>query len=189
MGFGAHPSRGGIGGLWSRRCSRPGRSRSERVARELSLDEEVTGRLLASAVGARLARVDRAGRVSLSRLGAPLRADLPRTVASYIADQAAPAWASAYANLDAQLREGAGPSGHRRAFGNSIWEYLTDHPSEGAVFADAIRELSAIDMTVVRAYPWPGAASYATCQGELEPCLPSSPVAYSSGASWLTLPR
>jgi hypothetical protein len=125
------------------------------VARQLNLDEEVTARLLASAVGIRLASADRVGRVRLTRLGGPLRAAHPRTVASYMAHQAAPARAAAYANLDSQLRLGAEPSGHRRAFGNSIWEYLADHPSESATFAAAMRELSAIDMTVVDAYPWP----------------------------------
>ncbi len=55
-----------------------------------------------------------------------------------------------------QLREGAQPSGHRRAFGNSIWEYFGEHPEEGARFAQAMRELTAIDLAaLVRAYPWP----------------------------------
>jgi hypothetical protein len=94
--------------------------------------------------------------VLLTRLGGPLRTNYPYSLASWVAYQAAPANAAAHAELDGQLRDGAEPSGHRRAFGNSVWEYFGEHPAEGARFAASMRELTAIDLTsLVRSYPWP----------------------------------
>jgi hypothetical protein len=126
------------------------------LARELGLSEEVTLRVLGAAAASRLVRFDRDGRVRLARLGGPLRAEHPHSIASWVAYQAAPANTLAHCELEAQLREGAEPSGHRRAFGNSIWEYFGEHPEEGARFGDAMRELTAIDLeALTRAYPWP----------------------------------
>jgi hypothetical protein len=129
---------------------------SRELARELDLSEEVTLRLLGAATASRLVRLDRSGRARLTRLGGPLRKDHPYSLAAWVAYQAAPANANAHAELEGQLREGAEPSGHRRAFGNSVWEYFGEHPEEGTRFATAMRELTAIDLgSLVRAYPWP----------------------------------
>jgi O-methyltransferase domain len=126
------------------------------LARELRLSEDVTLRVLGAAAACRLVRLDRKGTVRLTRMGAPLRSDHPRSIASWVAYQAAPANAAAHGELDGQLREGAQPSGHRRAFGNSVWEYFGEHPSEGARFGNAMRELTAIDLgALARCYPWP----------------------------------
>ncbi len=126
------------------------------VARELGLSEDVTLRVLGAAAASRLVRLDRRGRARLTRLGAPLSNHHPNSLASWAAYQAAPANAAAHAELDAQLREGAEPSGHRRAFGNSVWEYFGEHPHEAARFAASMRELTAIDLAgLVRGYPWP----------------------------------
>jgi hypothetical protein len=126
------------------------------LARELGLSEDVTARVLGAAAASRLVRLDRRGRARLARLGGPLRRDHPRSVAAWVAYQAAPANAAAHGELEGQLRDGAQPSGHRRAFGNSIWEYFGEHAEEGARFAEAMRELTAIDLAALaRAYPWP----------------------------------
>lgn len=134
-----------------------GDSRDARdLARELGLSEDVTSRVLGAAAACRLVRLDRKGTARLTRLGAPLRAGHPRSIASWVAYQAAPANAAAHGELHGQLREGAQPSGHRRAFGNSVWEYFGEHPSEGARFGNAMRELTAIDLgALARCYPWP----------------------------------
>jgi hypothetical protein len=50
-----------------------------------------------------------------------------------------------YTDLDAQLREGAQPSGYQRVFGKSLWEYFGERPEAGARFADAMRQLTAIE--------------------------------------------
>jgi len=126
------------------------------VAADLGLDPEVTVRVLRAAAASRLARVDRDDRVRLSRIGAPLRADHPRSIASWVAYQAAHTNALSYAHLEGLLRDGAEPSGHRRAFGDSIWHYFAEHPEEGTRFGSAMRELTAIDAAALaRAYPWP----------------------------------
>jgi hypothetical protein len=128
----------------------------DELARELGLDSDVTRRVLTASAASRLVHVDRGGRARLSRVGAPLRRDHPRSIASWVAYQASPVTARAHAELEAQLREGAEPSGHRRAHGNSVWDYFSEHPDEGARFGNAMRELTAIDVAAVtRAYPWP----------------------------------
>jgi hypothetical protein len=126
------------------------------LARELGLSEEVTRRVLGAAAAARLVHVKRDGRARLARLGAPLRSDHPHSIAAWAAYQAAPANTAAHAELEGQLREGAEPSGHRRAFGNSVWEYFGEHQDEGARFGEAMRQLTAIDIdALARSYPWP----------------------------------
>jgi hypothetical protein len=126
------------------------------VARELELDPDVTLRVLRAAAASRLVDFDGAGRALLARLGGPLAAGHARSIASWAAYVAAPANASAYGELEAQLRGGAEPSGHRRAFGDSVWEYFAAHPDESARFGNAMRQLTAIDVaSLARAYPWP----------------------------------
>ncbi len=92
----------------------------------------------------------------MTRVGAPLCREHPHSIASWIAYSADPDTAMAYAHLAAQLREGAQPSGHQRAFGKSLWDHLAEHPDMGATFADAMRQLTGFDLAgIVRAYPWP----------------------------------
>jgi hypothetical protein len=126
------------------------------LAATLELNEDVTLRVLGAATAARLAHHSPELGFRLSRLGAPLRSEHPSSIAAWAAYQAAPANAQAYAELDAQLRTGAEPSGHRRAFGDSIWDHFAAHPDEGARFGAAMRELTAVDVAALaRAYPWP----------------------------------
>jgi O-methyltransferase domain len=126
------------------------------LARELELDPDVTTRVVHAAVASRLMRMDRNGRARLSNLGAPLRTQHPHSIASWVAYVADPDTAAVYTNLDAQLREGAQPSGHQRAHGMSVWEYFSERPAAGARFSDAMRQLTEMDLrAMVRAYPWP----------------------------------
>jgi hypothetical protein len=126
------------------------------VARELGLDPDVTARVLRAAAASRLAQLESGGRVRLSRIGGPLRRDHPNSIASWVSYVAAPANARSYEQLTEQLRHGAEPSGHRRAFGDSVWEHFEKHPDEGARFAKAMREMTATDVgALARAYPWP----------------------------------
>jgi hypothetical protein len=126
------------------------------LARELGLNADVTARVLRAAAASRLAHWDRDGQVRLSRLGAPLRRDHPQTIAAWVAYIAAPENARSYAELAGQIRDGAEPSGHRRAHGDSVWEYFETHPEEGARFGEAMRQMTALDVAALaRAYPWP----------------------------------
>lgn len=126
------------------------------LATRLGLDTDATIRMIDAAVAARLMRLDGNGRASLTRLGGPLRSDHPNSIASWVLFFSDPATAAAYGHLDAQLRGGAQPSGFQREFGKSMWEYFAERPEAGAIFANAMRQLTAIDLkAVVRAYPWP----------------------------------
>lgn len=126
------------------------------LAHQLGLDRDVTTRIVEAAVASRLMRRNRRGRVRLTRVGAPLRRDHPKSIASWVAYAAHPDTSAAFAHMDAQLREGAQISGYDRAFGKSMWEYFDDHPDVGAVFADAMRQLTEFDLAgILRTYPWP----------------------------------
>jgi O-methyltransferase len=126
------------------------------LARELALDTDMTVRVVDAAVALRLMRLDRSGRACLTRMGAPLRRDHPKSVASWVTYYAHPDTAAAHAHFDARLRDGDESSGYRRAFGKSLWEYFVDNPEVGASFADAMRQMTEIDLAgIVSAYPWP----------------------------------
>lgn len=126
------------------------------LARELDLDPDVTERLLQGAAASRLVDFDRAGRARLTRLGAPLSSAHKRSIASWAAVNANPMAALGYRELGTQLREGAEPSGIRRATGQSLWEFFASHPEDGATFAAAMRETSGFDRGgIVYGYPWP----------------------------------
>jgi O-methyltransferase domain len=126
------------------------------LARELGLDPDGTIRIIGAACAARLMRLDRHGRARLTKLGAPLCREHPKSIASWVAYCADPDTAAAYGHLDAQLREGAQPSGYQRTFGKSLWDYFGDRPDVGAAFADAMRQLTKMELAgIVRAYPWP----------------------------------
>jgi hypothetical protein len=126
------------------------------LARTLGLDVDVTTRVLRAAAASRLVRFDQNGRARLSRIGAPLCKDHRRSISAAVAFQASPIFSRAYDELGGQLRDGAEPSGQRRAFGQSLWEYFGQHPDEAANFANGMRQLSAMDIqALVRGYPWP----------------------------------
>ena len=126
------------------------------LAHELGLDPDATIRIVGAAIAARLMQLDRKGRARMTKVGAPLCRDHPKSIASWVGYYADPDTAAAYAHLDAQLREGAQTSGYQRAFGKSMWDYFGDRPDMGDAFADAMRQLSEFDLAgIVRAYPWP----------------------------------
>jgi hypothetical protein len=126
------------------------------LAHELGLNPDMTVRFVDAAVASRLMTLDRRGRARLTKMGAPLRRNHPKSIASWVTYYAHPDTAAAHAHFDAQLRDGIESSGYTRAFGKSMWEYFDDHPDVGATFADAMRQMTEIDLAmVVRAYPWP----------------------------------
>lgn len=126
------------------------------LARELNLSPDMTVRVVDAAAASRLVQFDRRGRARLTRMGAPLRRNHPKSVASWVAFYAHPDTAAAHSHFDAQLRDGGETSGYQRAFGKTMWEYFGDQPSVGADFSDAMRQMTEIDIAgLVGAYPWP----------------------------------
>ena len=164
-----------------------GRRDARDLARELGLSEEVTLRVLGAAAAARLVDLDRNGRAGLARLGTPLRSDHPRSMAAWAAYQASTVNVAAFGELDGQLRGGEQPSGHRRAFGNSIWDYFAEHPDEGARFGEAMRQLTTVDLAALsRAYPWPRQVAICDVAGGIGTLL-AAILARRPGASGILL--
>jgi hypothetical protein len=126
------------------------------LAEQLGLNPDATARIIDAAVALRLMQLDGSGRVSLTAMGGPLAKEHPNSIASWVSFFSDPATTAAYGHLDAQLREGPQPSGFQREFGKSMWEYFAERPEAGARFANAMRQLTAVDIrALVRAYPWP----------------------------------
>jgi hypothetical protein len=126
------------------------------LAHELSLNPDMTARVIDAAVATRMMRLDGRGRARLTRMGAPLRRNHPKSVSSWVTYYAHPDTATAHAHFDARLRDGDESSGYKRAFGKTLWEYFGENPDVGAGFADAMRQMTEIDLAgFVRAYPWP----------------------------------
>jgi urease gamma subunit len=126
------------------------------LAQQLGLNPDVTVRIIDAAAAVRLIRLDGRGRASLTNMGAPLAKEHPHSIASWVSFFSDPATTAAYGHLDAQLREGAQVSGFQREFGKPMWDYFAERPEAGARFANAMRQLTAIDLrALVRAYPWP----------------------------------
>lgn len=126
------------------------------LAHQLGLDPDVTVRIVDAAIASRLIQRARGGRVRLTKVGAPLCREHPKSIASWVDYYAHSDTAAIYAHLDAQLREGAQTSGYQRAFGKSLWDYLDDRPEMRGTFADAMRQLTEFDLAgIVRTYPWP----------------------------------
>jgi hypothetical protein len=126
------------------------------LAHKLELDPDITVRIIDAAIASRLIQRGCDGRLRLTKLGAPLCREHPKSLASWVAYYADPDAAAIYAHLDAQLRDGAHTSGYQRAFGKSLWEYLDERPEMRGTFAEAMRQLSEFDLTgIVQTYPWP----------------------------------
>lgn len=126
------------------------------LAHQLGLDPDVTVRIVNAATGSRLMRLDRQGRARMTKIGAPLCREHPRSIASWVAYYAHPETAATYAHLDTQLRTGPERSGYQLEFGKSMWDYLADRPGMRGAFDDAMRQLSQFDLAgIARTYPWP----------------------------------
>jgi O-methyltransferase domain len=126
------------------------------LADKLGLDHEATARIIDAAVALRLIQLDASGQARLTGMGAHLQKDHPHSIASWVSFFSDPDTAAAYGHLDEQLRDGPQPSGFQREFGKSMWDYFAERPEAGATFANAMRQLTAIDLkALVRAYPWP----------------------------------
>jgi hypothetical protein len=129
------------------------------LAHELGLDPDVTIRIIDAAIASRLMQLDREGRVRMTKVGAPLCREHPKSLASWVVYYADPHTAAIYDHLGEQLRDGAQTSGYQRAFGRSLWQYLADRPDMAAAFADAMRQLTEFDLAgIVNGYPWPSHA-------------------------------
>jgi len=124
------------------------------LAPRLGVNEDFLHRLLRAAATEGLVRLDRHGRFSLTRLGEPLRSEVPDSIRAWARYMSFKSTASAWAELTDATR--SGETAFSRVHGVSVWDWFAAHPEEERVFAAAMRRLTEDDAPgVVAAYPWP----------------------------------
>jgi hypothetical protein len=131
-----------------------GKATAAELAQRLGLDADALHRVLRAAAVEDVVRLDRRGRFSLTRSGATLRKDHPKSVHDWTRYMALASTRAAWANLSETIRTG------RPAFsavhGKTVWDWFAEHPDEERLFAGAMRRLTEDDAPfVVAGYPWP----------------------------------
>jgi len=134
-------------------------ARGARSAAELA---EPTGthapslhRLLRALAGCGVFTQDDAGRFALTEVGQALRSDHPRSVRTTVAQQGR-LTVRTFQYAEHALRTGEGT--FTKAFGQPVWDYLKEHPQEGADFDTAMHEHSRVELAaIVNAYDFTGA--------------------------------
>lgn len=99
-------------------------------------DPTALRRFLRAAAGMGLCTVDGRGRYSTSPVGAALSADAEDSMASWILLMTAPWLVRPWEHLAAAVRSGG--SVFDDVHGTSFWQYVAEHPDEGAVFDAAM---------------------------------------------------
>ncbi|WP_411083286.1 methyltransferase [Streptomyces sp. cmx-18-6] len=111
-------------------------------------------RLLRTLAGCGVFNEDSAGRFSLTETGRRLRSDHPLSVRTTLAQQGR-LTARTFQYAQHALRTGEGT--FTKAFGQPVWEYLKEHPEEGADFDTAMHEHSRVERAaIVKAYDFAG---------------------------------
>ena len=128
------------------------------IAARINCDEDTTHRLLRGAVGCGLCTMDlRTGAVKLTRTGAVLGSDHPRSLRAWMRYKGMPSTVNGWGGLAASVR--SGQSAFEAVHGMSVWEWYAAHPEEGQVFASTMRQATEISArAIARAYPWPDGA-------------------------------
>jgi predicted transcriptional regulator len=140
------------------------RRTAESLARELNLDTNMLHRVLRALHVEGIVRMDRAGRVRLTRKGQCLRVDHPDSLRSWIGYWSTASNRAAWDAFADVVRTGepAFPAVH----GMSVWRWFDEHPEEGRLFAAAMRRLTEFDAPdVVGLYPWPDAGTVCDIAG------------------------
>lgn len=127
---------------------------AEAVAERLGLHADTVHRVLRGLAVYGLARLDRAGRFSLTPTGRLLLDDHPHTMAGWIRYMTSPMVIEGWSRLPETLHDGL--PAFNAATGTTIWEHLAQHPDEEEGFARTMRELTLMAAPfIVGAYPWP----------------------------------
>jgi hypothetical protein len=140
------------------------------LARELDLDEDTLHRTLRLAAAQGIGRLDRRGRFSLTATGLALRADASPTIGPWALHLNTEAVQRSWAALPETIRTGE-PS-FPRLYGKSVWAHFAEHPDEERLFAESMRELTALSLAwIVAGYPWPERGTVADVAGGSGPVL------------------
>jgi hypothetical protein len=128
------------------------------IAGRIDCDEQATHRLLRGAVACGLCSMDRrTGSVKLTRTGAVLRSDHPKSLRAWMRYKGMRSTVDAWGGLAASVRSGR--SAFELVHGVSVWEWFATHPDEQRVFAATMRQATEISArAIARVYPWPDGA-------------------------------
>jgi DNA-binding transcriptional ArsR family regulator len=121
------------------------------LAARVGAHEDTLHRVLRMAELDGIVRRDRRGRYRLTRMGGALSDDVLGPWVRYLVLESTRA---AYAELPGSVR--SGEPGFRRARGTTVWDWYGDHPEEEALFAHAMRNITAFDSAdLAAAGIWP----------------------------------
>ena len=115
----------------------------DELAVRVGADADTLRRLMRIAELDGIVRRDRRGRYALTRVGAILRPDAEGSLDPWVRYLTLGSTRAAYAELAGSVRTGE-PS-FRRAHGKTVWDHYAAHPEEEALFASAMRSISAFD--------------------------------------------
>lgn len=124
------------------------------ISQARGLHAATVHRVLRSLAVADVVRLDSAGRFSLTRVGRLLASEDPESLAAWVQYLDEESTQAGWARVGESMRDGK-PS-FPEANGASVWEWLAEHPREGAQFNKAMRRLTMTDVpSIVGSYPWP----------------------------------
>jgi hypothetical protein len=124
------------------------------LAPRVGADPAVLHRVVRLAAVDGLVRLDRRGRVRLTRLGRTLRSDDPATLAPWARYLALRSTREAWAGLTESVRTGR--SAFPQVHGRSVWTWLAEHPDEEQLFAASMRSVTSVEAPVLAAADvWP----------------------------------
>jgi hypothetical protein len=147
-----------------------GKRTSEELAAQLDLDADTLHRTLRLSVAHGLTTLDDAARFALTTVGATLRSDASPTLAPWTRHLNTEAAQLPWAALPETIRSGE-PS-FPRVYGKSIWQHFAENPEEERLFAESMRELTALGLAwIVQRYPWPENGVVADVAGGSGPVL------------------
>ncbi len=118
------------------------------VARELDVDAGMLYRLMRALSSLELLQEDNNGTFSLTPIGELLRRDHPHTLRGMTLWEEGPLSYSAWRHLPDLIKEGK-QDGFVREFDRPLFEYLSQNPSHGEVFNEAMSSYSSMDNALV----------------------------------------
>lgn len=113
------------------------------LASRVGADADTLMRLLRVAELDGFVRRDRRGRYRLTRLGRTLDPAVPGSLDPWLRYMTLESTRAAWAELPGSVRTGV--PGFRRARGTTVWDWFAEHPEEEALFAAAMRNVTAFD--------------------------------------------
>jgi hypothetical protein len=119
-----------------------------RVARELNVDAGLLYRLMRALGSLELLHEDHTRTFALTPMGEWLRRDHPHSLRGMTLLEEGPEHYAAWKHLPALITKGQ-QNAPLREFGQPMVEYAAQHPSDGAIFNEAMSSYSSLDNTLV----------------------------------------